>query len=151
MLHAIIYSSYLWMSNFLFLPQMIALIYKDQHRHNLQRLLALWMETELSESSEDNESNTSPQVRNAPSLVRIQGLSSVDLQYPKNKTSPQGPSWPSVLTWTSVLQYSWFFHPQDQNGSCSSPVLTSAENDDSSDGVSSQPGNGHSDKEGSCK
>ncbi len=62
--------------------QLIALIYKDQHVHSLQRLLAQWLETELSESSED-ESNTSP---------------------------------------------------QDQNGSCSSPVLTSNETDDSSDG-----------------
>ncbi len=52
--------------------------------HNLQRLLALWLETELSESSEDNESNTSP---------------------------------------------------QDQNGSCSSPILTSNETDDSSEDV----------------
>ncbi len=42
--------------------QLIALIYKDQHVNNLRHLLAVWLETELSESSEDNESNTSPQV-----------------------------------------------------------------------------------------
>ena len=41
--------------------QLVALIYKDQHVYNLQRLLGFWLETELSESSEDNESNTSPQ------------------------------------------------------------------------------------------
>jgi len=46
-------------------------------------MLAEWLETEISETSEDNESNTSP---------------------------------------------------QDQNGSCSSPVLTSNETDDSCDG-----------------
>ena len=64
--------------------QLIALVYKDQHVHKLERLLNDWLETSLSESSEDNESNTSP---------------------------------------------------QDQNGSCSSPALTSAEpTDDSCDG-----------------
>ncbi|TRY67893.1 hypothetical protein TCAL_12088 [Tigriopus californicus] len=81
------------------LTQVIALIYKDQHVYNLQRLLGQWLETEISESSEDNESNTSP---------------------------------------------------QDQNGSCSSPVLTSAETDDSSDGALNGR-HGNSDKEGSCQ
>lgn len=40
--------------------QLIALIYKDQHVSTLQKLLNLWFEASLSESSEDNESNTSP-------------------------------------------------------------------------------------------
>lgn len=40
--------------------QLIALIYKDQHVSTLQKLLSLWFEASLSESSEDNESNTSP-------------------------------------------------------------------------------------------
>lgn len=40
--------------------QLIALIYKDQHASTLQKLLNLWFEASLSESSEDNESNTSP-------------------------------------------------------------------------------------------
>jgi len=40
--------------------QLIALIYKDQHVSNLQKLLNLWIESSMSESSEDNESNTSP-------------------------------------------------------------------------------------------
>lgn len=40
--------------------QLIALMYKDQHVGTLQKLLNLWLETSLSESSEDNESNTSP-------------------------------------------------------------------------------------------
>ncbi|XP_049850237.1 protein timeless isoform X1 [Schistocerca gregaria] len=40
--------------------QLIALIYKDQHVGTLQNLLNLWFEASLSESSEDNESNTSP-------------------------------------------------------------------------------------------
>lgn len=35
-------------------------MYKDQHVGTLQKLLNLWLETSLSESSEDNESNTSP-------------------------------------------------------------------------------------------
>lgn len=39
--------------------QLIALLYKDQHVGTLQKLLNLWLETSLSESSEDNESNTS--------------------------------------------------------------------------------------------
>lgn len=40
--------------------QLIALIYKDQHVTKLHKLLNLWLEASLSESSEDNESNTSP-------------------------------------------------------------------------------------------
>lgn len=51
------------------LMQLIALIYKDQHVHNLQRLLHLWLETSISESSEDNESNTSPQPQGCSSPV----------------------------------------------------------------------------------
>ncbi|XP_037917085.1 protein timeless isoform X2 [Hermetia illucens] len=40
--------------------QLIALMYKDQHVSTLQKLLNIWVEASLSESSEDNESNTSP-------------------------------------------------------------------------------------------
>ncbi|CAH0726687.1 unnamed protein product, partial [Brenthis ino] len=40
--------------------QLIALFYKDQHVATLHKLLNLWLEASLSESSEDNESNTSP-------------------------------------------------------------------------------------------
>lgn len=40
--------------------QLIALVYKDQHVNKLERLLNDWLETSISESSEDNESNTSP-------------------------------------------------------------------------------------------
>ncbi|XP_053960229.1 protein timeless isoform X1 [Anastrepha ludens] len=40
--------------------QLIALMYKDQHVSTLQKLLNMWFEASLSESSEDNESNTSP-------------------------------------------------------------------------------------------
>ncbi|XP_034473060.1 protein timeless isoform X2 [Drosophila innubila] len=40
--------------------QLIALIYKDQHVSTLQKLLNLWFEASLSDSSDDNESNTSP-------------------------------------------------------------------------------------------
>uniref|UniRef100_T1PGW4 Timeless protein n=1 Tax=Musca domestica TaxID=7370 RepID=T1PGW4_MUSDO len=42
------------------LVQLIALMYKDQHVSTLQKLLNMWFEASLSESSEDNESNTSP-------------------------------------------------------------------------------------------
>lgn len=42
--------------------QLIALAYKDQHVGTLQKLLSQWFESSLSESSEDNESNTSPPV-----------------------------------------------------------------------------------------
>lgn len=35
-------------------------MYKDQHLGTLQKLLNLWLEASLSDSSEDNESNTSP-------------------------------------------------------------------------------------------
>ncbi|KAL1124145.1 hypothetical protein AAG570_001915, partial [Ranatra chinensis] len=45
------------------LVQLIALLYKDQHVTTLQKLLNLWFEMTLSESSEDNESNTSPPER----------------------------------------------------------------------------------------
>lgn len=38
--------------------QFIALLYKDQHVLTLHKLLNVWFETALSESSEDNESNT---------------------------------------------------------------------------------------------
>ncbi|KAM3964699.1 timeless isoform 2-T2 [Aphomia sociella] len=40
--------------------QLIALLYKDQHVVTLHKLLNLWLEASLSDSSEDNESNTSP-------------------------------------------------------------------------------------------
>ncbi|KAI5641514.1 timeless protein domain-containing protein [Phthorimaea operculella] len=40
--------------------QLIALLYKDQHVVTLHKLLNLWLEASVSESSEDNESNTSP-------------------------------------------------------------------------------------------
>lgn len=40
--------------------QLIALLYKDQHVTTLHKLLNLWLEASISESSEDNESNTSP-------------------------------------------------------------------------------------------
>ncbi|XP_077292817.1 LOW QUALITY PROTEIN: timeless [Arctopsyche grandis] len=40
--------------------QLIALIYKDQHITTLQKLLSIWFEASISDSSEDNESNTSP-------------------------------------------------------------------------------------------
>ena len=43
--------------------QIVALVYKDQHVQTLERLLSQWLETSLSESSEDNESNTSPAER----------------------------------------------------------------------------------------
>lgn len=40
--------------------QLIALMYKDQYVTTLQKLLNIWFEASVSESSEDNESNTSP-------------------------------------------------------------------------------------------
>lgn len=40
--------------------QLIAVLYKDQHINTLQKLLNIWFEEAISESSEDNESNTSP-------------------------------------------------------------------------------------------
>uniref|UniRef100_U5EZ31 Putative dna topoisomerase i-interacting protein n=1 Tax=Corethrella appendiculata TaxID=1370023 RepID=U5EZ31_9DIPT len=42
------------------MAQLIALMYKDQHINTLQKLLNLWFDATLSDSSEDNESNTSP-------------------------------------------------------------------------------------------
>ncbi|XP_059048859.1 protein timeless isoform X2 [Achroia grisella] len=45
--------------------QLIALLYKDQHVVTLHKLLNLWLETSLSDSSEDNESNTSPPDRDS--------------------------------------------------------------------------------------
>jgi hypothetical protein len=49
--------------------QLIALMYKDQHISTLQKLLNLWFEASLSESSEDNESNTSPPVSIADIII----------------------------------------------------------------------------------
>ncbi|KOB76647.1 Timeless, partial [Operophtera brumata] len=43
--------------------QLVALLYKDQHVVTLHKLLNNWLEASLSESSEDNESNTSLQDR----------------------------------------------------------------------------------------
>lgn len=40
--------------------QLIALLYKDQHLVKLHKLLNIWLEGYLSESSDDNESNTFP-------------------------------------------------------------------------------------------
>lgn len=43
--------------------QIISLLFKDQHSNTIYKLLNSWRDTALSESSEDDESNTSPQVR----------------------------------------------------------------------------------------
>lgn len=51
--------------------QFIALIYKDQHVSTLHKLLNLWLETSLSESSEDNESNTSPPNRGKTKIIYL--------------------------------------------------------------------------------
>lgn len=40
--------------------QLIALMYKDQHISTLQKLLNMWFEASVSDSSEDFESNTTP-------------------------------------------------------------------------------------------
>lgn len=45
--------------------QLIALMYKDQHVGTLQKLLNMWFESSLSDSSDDNESNTSPPNQNS--------------------------------------------------------------------------------------
>ena len=42
------------------MAQLVALMYKDQHVSTLSKLLNMCFETTLSDSSEDNESNTSP-------------------------------------------------------------------------------------------
>lgn len=62
--------------------QLIALIYKDQHVSNLQKLLNEWLENSMSESSEDNESNTSP-----PDLVASRGDSSSEPTLTSDPTS----------------------------------------------------------------
>ena len=40
--------------------QLIALVYGGQHIQEIKRLLNIWLETSPYDSSEDNESNTSP-------------------------------------------------------------------------------------------
>lgn len=40
--------------------QLIALMYKDQHISTLQKLLNMWFEASVSDSSEEFESNTTP-------------------------------------------------------------------------------------------
>ncbi|XP_065078249.1 protein timeless isoform X2 [Ochlerotatus camptorhynchus] len=42
------------------MAQLVALMYKDQHISTLQKLLNIWFESTMTESSDDNESNTSP-------------------------------------------------------------------------------------------
>ena len=42
--------------------QLIALFYKDQHVENMQKMLSSWLDSTTSDSSEDDESNTSPPV-----------------------------------------------------------------------------------------
>lgn len=42
------------------LVQLIALMYKDQHINKLQKLLNIWFNASMSDSSEDFESNTTP-------------------------------------------------------------------------------------------
>ncbi|XP_046676926.1 protein timeless-like isoform X1 [Homalodisca vitripennis] len=44
-----------------YIVQLISLLYKDQHSNTLYKLLNIWCDTALTESSEDDESNTSPQ------------------------------------------------------------------------------------------
>ncbi|XP_063236784.1 protein timeless isoform X2 [Bacillus rossius redtenbacheri] len=53
------------------LVQLVALMYKDQQVGLLQKLLNQWFEASLSDSSEDNESNTSPRgsVNSSPVLT----------------------------------------------------------------------------------
>ncbi|XP_034828725.1 protein timeless [Maniola hyperantus] len=62
--------------------QLIALLYKDQHVTTLHKLLNMWLEASLSESSEDNESNTSPPNRgsddSSPMLTSDQTSDSSD-------------------------------------------------------------------------
>lgn len=43
--------------------QLIALMYKDQHVSTLQKMLNVWFEASMSESSEDDESTTSPSMQ----------------------------------------------------------------------------------------
>lgn len=51
--------------------QLIALLYKDQHVVTLHKLLNLWLEASLSESSEDNESNTTPPDRGSQNFSPV--------------------------------------------------------------------------------
>lgn len=46
--------------------QLVALLYKEQHVTTLTKLLNVWLEASQSDSSEDNESNTSPPDRGQP-------------------------------------------------------------------------------------
>jgi len=58
--------------------QLIALVYKDQHVVTLQRLLQNFLESSMSDSSEDNESNTSPQEMNGSCSSDLRSLEHSD-------------------------------------------------------------------------
>jgi len=71
------------------LAQLVALVYKDQHVVTLQKLLQSFLEASLSESSEDNESNTSPrQFRScSPSSHEFSDQNSRDTSSPERASS----------------------------------------------------------------
>lgn len=54
------------------MAQLIALIYKDQHVNTLQKLLNQWLETCMSESSEENESNGSPPNQGYTNIIPLE-------------------------------------------------------------------------------
>lgn len=54
--------------------QLVALLYKDQPVIQLHKLLNIWLESSLSESSDDNESNTSRSDRGELIFFKSNGI-----------------------------------------------------------------------------
>jgi hypothetical protein len=50
------------------LTEVVSLLYKDQHVATLQKLLSQWLESDGTDSTSDDESNTSPVVRDSQLL-----------------------------------------------------------------------------------
>ncbi|XP_065575216.1 protein timeless-like [Artemia franciscana] len=75
------------------LVQVIALLYKDQHVDNLQKMLSAWTAEDTSSATSDDESNTSPQGNNNQSMdfssasSANSGCNSNDIQDGENSTA----------------------------------------------------------------
>ncbi|KAK2719604.1 protein timeless-like isoform X2 [Artemia franciscana] len=75
------------------LVQVIALLYKDQHVDNLQKMLSAWTAEDTSSATSDDESNTSPQGNNNQSMdcssasSANSGCNSNDIQDGDNSTA----------------------------------------------------------------
>lgn len=121
------------------MAQLIALMYKDQHISTLQKLLNLWFESTLSESSEDNESNTSPPQQcsgdSSPMLTSDptsdssdNGSGKMPSSISKNpeeadQVARKAPEYPSQMIMARVIKSHQMYHQSNvKHSSCAKPV-----------------------------